>query len=162
MVLQEAIHHTVVSASNLTESLSFYVDGIGLDIVRNTTFEGDLKTLFGSDSTALPGYYLGDNSSVHNGTAGILYLVQFADVQKHPKPHSKRPQTGLFLTSFWVGNKLNATLARLEALGLGGKPHIATFGTDPLATYATVRDPDGVRVLLVNRPFINSVGQQIS
>ena len=163
IVLQMAIHNTVVSATNLTKSLDFYVKGIGLDIIREFTFEGDLKTLFGSDSSAVRGYFLGDTSSVNNGTAGVTYLVQFDDVQEE-KPcedvHSTHPESGLFQTSFWLGDDFNATLARLEALGLGGKPHMATFGTNPRATYATVRDPDGVRILIETRPYINSVGQQ--
>jgi len=140
------------------------VDGLGLNIIQEYTFEGDLKTLFGTNSSVLPGYFLGDTSSVNNGTDGIIYLVGFADAKKNPTIYSNPPETGVFMTSFWLGNALNSTLARLERLGLGGKPHIATFtvGSGPLATYATVRDPDGARVLLVNRPYINSVGEQRS
>lgn len=159
---QEAVHHTVISASNLAKSLRFYVDGLGLDIIQNYTFEGDLKTLFGTDSDVLPGYFLGDTSSTFNGSDGVIYLVEFADVKKNPTIYSDPPEAGIFMTSFWLGDALNSTLARLDRMGLGGKPHIATFtvGSGPLATYATVRDPDGARVLLVNRPYINSVGEE--
>ncbi|KAI9735462.1 MAG: hypothetical protein M1818_006468 [Claussenomyces sp. TS43310] len=157
-----AVHNSVISASSLSKSLTFYVDGLGLNIISNYTFAGDLKTLFGTDSSVLPGYFLGDASSVNNGTDGVLYLVEFADVRRNPTIYSSPPETGFFLTSFWLGNELNSTLARLERLGLGGKPHVATFkvGSGPLATYATVRDPDGARVLLTSRPYINSLGKQ--
>ncbi|EAU38782.1 predicted protein [Aspergillus terreus NIH2624] len=157
-----AVHHTVVSASSLSESLKFYVDGLGLDIIRNYNFQGDLTTLFGTNTSVLPGYFLGDTTSVYNGTDGVIYLVEFPDAKKIPTDESDPPNTGLFLTSFWMGDKLNATLDRLDRLGMGGKPHIATFsfGSEPLATYATVRDPDGARVLLVSRPYINSIGKQ--
>jgi catechol 2,3-dioxygenase-like lactoylglutathione lyase family enzyme len=162
-VPQYAVHHTVVSASSLSKSLSFYVDGLGLNIIRNYNFQGDLTTLFGTKTSALPGYFLGDTTSVYNGTDGVIYLVEFPDAKKTPTVDSDPPNTGLFLTSFWMGDKINATLERLERLGMGGKPHIATFsfGSEPLATYATVRDPDGARVLLVSRPYINSIGKQL-
>ncbi|KAJ5379354.1 hypothetical protein N7509_012473 [Penicillium cosmopolitanum] len=158
-----AVHHTVVSASSLSKSLNFYVDGLGLNIIKNYTFQGDLTTLFGTKSSVLPGYFLGDTTSVYNGTDGVIYLVEFPDSKKVPTVDSDPPNTGLFLTSFWMGDKINVTLDRLESLGLGGKPHIATFrfGSEPLATYATVRDPDGARVLLVSRPYINSIGKQL-
>ncbi|KAL4885429.1 hypothetical protein BJY04DRAFT_179707, partial [Aspergillus karnatakaensis] len=135
-----AVHHTVVSASNLTDSLRFYVDGLGLNIIKGYNFQGDLTTLFGTNTSVLPGYFLGDTTSVFNGTDGVIYLVEFPDAKKVPTVESDPPNTGLFLTSFWLGNKINATLDRLESLGLGGTPHIATFSFDsePLATYATV------------------------
>lgn len=138
------------------------MDGLGLDIIRQYTFKGDLHTLFGTNSDAVPGYMLGDKSSVNNGTDGVIYLVEFADVRRNPSIYSNTPETGLFLASFWMGNELNSTLARLKKLGLGGKPHITSFGVgaDPFATYATVRDPDGTRLLLESRPYINSVGEQ--
>ncbi|PKX88322.1 VOC family protein, partial [Aspergillus novofumigatus IBT 16806] len=149
--------------SSLSESLRFYVDGLGLNIIRNYTFQGDLTTLFGTSTSVLPGYFLGDTTSVHNGTDGVIYLVEFPDAKKIPTVDSDPPNTGLFLTSFWMGDKINATLERLDRLGMGGKPHVATFsfGSEPLATYATVRDPDGARVLLVSRPYINSIGKQL-
>lgn len=144
------------------------MDGLGFDIIKQYSFQGDLQTLFGSDSTVVPGYMLGDKSSVHNGTNGVIFLVEFADVQRDPtfcsSPtiYSSAPQTGLFLASFWMGDELNSTLARLEKLGLGGKPHIASFGfgTDPFTTYATVRDPDGTRLLLTSRPYVNAAGER--
>ncbi|KAL4948790.1 hypothetical protein BDW69DRAFT_203299 [Aspergillus filifer] len=157
-----AVHHTVVSASNLSESMRFYVDGLGLNVIKNYNFQGDLTTLFGTNTSVLPGYFLGDTTSVFNGTDGVIYLVEFPDAVPRFPVDSGPPNTGLFLTSFWMGDKINATLDRLDKLGLGGTPHIATFsfGSEPLATYATVRDPDGARVLLVSRPYINSVGEE--
>ncbi|GFF56615.1 hypothetical protein IFM46972_10561 [Aspergillus udagawae] len=136
-----AVHHTVVSASSWSKSLRFYVDGLGLNIIRIHTFQGDLTTLFGTNTSVLPSYFLGDTTSVHNGTDGVTYLVEFPDAKKIPTVDSNPPDTGLFLTSFWMGDKINATLEYLHRLGIGGKPHIATFsfGSEPLATYATAQ-----------------------
>jgi hypothetical protein len=57
------------------------------------------------------------------------------------------PATGFFLLSFFVD--VEGTLGRLGALGLGGPPRRLTQATPrgPV-TLATVRDPDGVLVLL--------------
>lgn len=159
-VVQEAVHHTVISVSNMTKSLSFYCDGIGLDIIVDTEVKGDWKTLFGSDTTSAHGIYLGDATSVNNGSDGVLELIKFDDVTRGPKASLNSPQTGFFLASFWVGAGLNSTLARLQSLGFASKPRKATFG-DPLTTYASIRDPDGTQVLLVSNSYINSVGQRI-
>ena len=158
MIMQEAIHHTVISVENMNKSLSFYRDGIGLDILVDTEVKGDWNTLFGSESSTAHGIYLGDSSSVNNGSDGVLELIKFQDVTEGPKLSVNHPQTGFFIISFWVGEELNSTLARLSTMGFGGTPRKASFG-DPLATYATVRDPDGTQVLLVSESYINSVGQ---
>ncbi|KAH8799088.1 hypothetical protein F5884DRAFT_758567 [Xylogone sp. PMI_703] len=131
-----AIHHSVVAVTDIDKSLSFYHEGIGLDILNDVEDVGDWKTLFGSNYKTFHGVFL-----------------------EGPKVSVKHPQSGLFLISFWVGDALNATLARLHSLGFGGVPKIATFGTPP-ATYATVRDPDGTQVLLVSNSYVNSVGEE--
>jgi hypothetical protein len=59
----------------------------------------------------------------------------------------RRPRTGFFLLSFFVD--VEATLGRLAALGLGGPPRrVDQPGPGGPITLATVRDPDGLTVLL--------------
>jgi hypothetical protein len=57
------------------------------------------------------------------------------------------PVTGFFLLSFFVD--VEAALSRLAALGLGGPSRRVDLpGPGGPITIATVRDPDGLRVLL--------------
>jgi hypothetical protein len=88
--------------------------------------------------------FLGD-PGVPDDQAGVLELNVLDGAAPGPPPAA--PQTGLFMMSFFAD--VEATLSRLAALGLGGTPRHITQPTPggPL-TIATVRDPDGVLVLL--------------
>jgi hypothetical protein len=67
------------------------------------------------------------------------------DVPTGPPPSP--PRTGFFLLSFFVD--VEATLRRLAALGLGGPPRrVDQPGPNGPISIATVRDPDGLAVLL--------------
>ncbi|KAH8582872.1 hypothetical protein B0O99DRAFT_647386, partial [Bisporella sp. PMI_857] len=138
---QMAIHHTVIAVGDLNRSLRFYRDGIGLEVLYdNNQTTGDWQTLFGAESNTYRRVYLGDSSTINNGSDGVLQLASFPGVTKGQKSSVTHPQTGFFLLSFWIGDALNvnSTLARLCSLGLGGVPREATFGNPP-TTYATVR-----------------------
>ena len=89
--------------------------------------------------------FLGE-AGVPDDHAGVLELNAFdGDVPEGP-PLSP-PRTGFFLLSFFVD--VEATLSRLAALGLGGPPRRVTQPTPRgTITLATVRDPDGLLVLL--------------
>jgi catechol 2,3-dioxygenase-like lactoylglutathione lyase family enzyme len=67
------------------------------------------------------------------------------EVPDGPPPGA--PRTGFLMVSFFVD--VEATLGRLAALGLGGEPRrIAQPTPNGPVTIATVRDPDGLLVLL--------------
>jgi len=67
------------------------------------------------------------------------------DVPAGPPPSP--PRTGFFMLSFFVD--VDATLRRLAALGLGGPPlRVIQSTPNGPVTVATVRDPDGLLVLL--------------
>jgi catechol 2,3-dioxygenase-like lactoylglutathione lyase family enzyme len=135
----------VVVVRDLEASLRFYRDGIGLDLLRDLQVEGDWPDLFGAPSRRLRAVFLGD-ASVPDDHAGVLELNVFeGDVPDGPPPSP--PSTGFFLLSFFVD--IDATLGRLAALGLGGPPRRITQSTPrgPV-TLVTVRDPDGLLVLL--------------
>ncbi len=140
-----AIHHTVVVVRDLEVSLRFYRDGLGLDLLQDRQVEGDWPDLFNAPSRSLRAAFLGD-ARVPDDHAGVLELNVFdGDVPAGPWPSP--PRTGFFLLSFFVD--VEATLSRLATLGLGGPPRRVTQSTPngPI-TIATVRDPDGVLVLL--------------
>jgi glyoxylase I family protein len=139
------IHHSVVVAGDIEASLRFYRDGIGLDVLADRQVEGDWPELLAAPSRRLRAVFLGD-PSVPDDQAGVLELNVF-DGGVPPGPPPSPPVTGFFMLSFFVD--VDATLSRLAALGLGGEPRQIVQPTPrgPI-TIATVRDPDGLLVLL--------------
>ena len=116
--------------------------------------EGDWPDLFDAPGRRVRAVFLGD-AGVPDDHAGVLELNVFdGDVPEGPPPSP--PRTGFFLLSFFVD--VEATLSRLAALGLGGPPRRVTQST-PRATItlATVRDPDGLLVLLTPGSITRSV-----
>jgi hypothetical protein len=55
-----AINHSVVVVQNLDESLRFYRDGVGLDVLMDREVEGDWPKLFEGPSRRLRVVFLGD------------------------------------------------------------------------------------------------------
>ena len=126
-------------------SLRFYRDGLGLAVLMDERFDGDWPSLFDAPSTRLHSVFLGEPTAPD---AGVVELVTF-DRDVDAGRAAPRPATGFFLLSFFVD--LAATLARLDELGLGGAPR-RTEQPGPggsSVAMATVRDPDGVLVELV-------------
>ena len=140
-----AIHHSVVVVGDLEASLRFYRDGLGLEVLQDRHVEGDWPGLFDAPARSLRAVFLGD-PGVPDDHAGVLELnVLDGDVPTGPPPSP--PRTGFLMLSFFVD--VEATLSRLSGLGLGGPPRrvIQPTPNGPI-TIATVRDPDGVLVLL--------------
>ncbi len=135
----------MVIVRDLDASLRFYRDGIGLDVLLDRQVEGDWPGLFDAPSRSVRAVFLGD-PRVPDDHAGVLELnVLDGGVPAGPPPSP--PVTGFFLLSFFVD--VEATLGRLAALGLGGPPRRADLpGPGGPVTIVTVRDPDGLRVLL--------------
>ncbi|KAL9619048.1 MAG: hypothetical protein Q9160_006303 [Pyrenula sp. 1 TL-2023] len=148
----------------MTASLNFYVEALGLDIIVDTQTNGSWQSLFGADSDSAHGVYLGDASSINNGSDGVVELIQFNNPIIAPAASINYPETGFFLVSFWVGEQWQTILDRLATMGLGGAPKIANFGNgpNPPTNYATVRDPDGTQVLLAQVGYINPAGTRIA
>lgn len=104
-------------------------------------FEGDWPTLLGAPSRDLRAVFLGDPG---HPAGGIVELVDLGSVPPGaPTPEAAR--TGFLLLSLITD--VEATLARLHDLGLGGEPRrVEVSGV----AMAVVTDPDGVRVELVD------------
>jgi catechol 2,3-dioxygenase-like lactoylglutathione lyase family enzyme len=139
-----AIHHTVIACRDIGASLTFYRDGLGLDVLADREVEGDWPELFGAPSRQLRAIFLGD-PTVDDVSAGVLELNGFAgEIAAAPDPALHQ---GFSMISFFVD--VDATLQRLAELNLGGTPRRVAQPTPygPLAI-ATVRDPDGAMVLL--------------
>jgi catechol 2,3-dioxygenase-like lactoylglutathione lyase family enzyme len=145
MTMPGAIHHSVVVVRDLAASLRFYRDGLGLELLQDRQVEGDWPGLLDAPSRSVRAVFLGD-PQVPDDHAGVLELNQFdGDVAEGPPASPRR--SGFLLLSFFVD--VEAALGRLASLGLGGSPRRVSQPTpNGSITVATVRDPDGLLVLL--------------
>jgi hypothetical protein len=95
--------------------------------------------------------FLGDRD-VPDVFSGVLELNSFIGGDVPAGQPVGPPRAGLFMVSFFVD--VDATLKRLADMGLGGAPRRVERSTPngPIVI-ATVRDPDGVLVLLTPGPI---------
>jgi glyoxylase I family protein len=135
-------HHTAICTTDVAASLRFWRDGLGFEETMDLSFEGDWPALFDAPSERLRSVFLGDPT---DPSGGIVELVDLGAVPAGTPPEA--PGTGFFLVSVYT--EVDAALARLADLGLGGEPRrISVQGV----AMAVVRDPNGVRVELVGVP----------
>lgn len=142
-----AVHHTGLCPADMDAALRFYVDGIGLDVLFDVTLAADLEPLLGESTEKVRTVFLG--SREHGGVATLELLDLGTGRVAAQPPAPGRPQRGLFLLSFQV--PVEPALARLAALGMGGTPRRMSATSGGLA--ATVTDPDGVVVELLDQPL---------
>jgi catechol 2,3-dioxygenase-like lactoylglutathione lyase family enzyme len=135
-------HHTAICTLDVDASLRFWRDGLGFEVTMDHEFDGDWPTLFEAPGTRLRSIFLGDPADPSAGT------VELVDLGPLPEPTGTgAPTTGFFLVSVYLD--VEATLARLAELGVGGEPRrIEVRGV----AMAVVRDPNGVRVELIGIP----------
>jgi catechol 2,3-dioxygenase-like lactoylglutathione lyase family enzyme len=147
-VVAARVHHSAICARDFDASLRFYRDGLGLEVMMDSEFDGDWPALFGAKVSRLHSVFLGD---LANPDAGVVELVSLDGMPDGAGP-ADEPTTGFFLLSFYVGD-VDSVLERLADLGLGGEAtRIALPAPDGASVaMATVRDPDGVLVELIGR-----------
>ena len=112
-----------------------------------------LHPLLGVHTSSVRTVFLGDPA---NSYAGIVELLDLGvpDLVDAPA-QSGLPARGVFLLSVQVD--VRATLERLAGLGFGGSPR--TMPTPDGGLAATVVDPDGVMVELLNRGRLSLMEQ---
>lgn len=136
------IHHTAICTRDVDESLRFWRDGLGFEVLMDETFTGDWPTLLRAPGTTLRSVFLGDPT---HAAAGIVELVDLGAASDAPTSEDPHPPRGFLLVS--LTTRVDDALARLTALGLGGAPRrIEAMGV----TMAVVQDPDGVVVELID------------
>jgi catechol 2,3-dioxygenase-like lactoylglutathione lyase family enzyme len=136
----------VIVVGDMDASLRFDRDGLGLEVLLDREVEGDWPDLFDAPGRSLRAVFLGD-SRVPDVSAGVLELTELRGGEMPPPEPPSAPRPGLFMLSFFAD--VEATLSRLADLGPGGPPPRVTRSTpDGPITIATVRDPNGVLVLL--------------
>jgi glyoxylase I family protein len=141
------VHHAGLCPRDIDESLRFYVDGLGLDLLFDVTLDTDVEPLLGVRTRRVRTVFVGRADGPDQGHLELLDLGTGRVQEEKPAPG--HPHRGLFLLSFQV--PVEATLARLATLGLGGMPRRMTSPGG--STAATVVDPDGVVVELLDEPL---------
>jgi catechol 2,3-dioxygenase-like lactoylglutathione lyase family enzyme len=136
------IHHAAIVVSNLSASITFYCDCIGLTLMADETFEGPWQELFGCPDLPLRSLFLGDPKYPDSG---LVELIHFEQSIEHTNvlPEARY---GFLMLSFWVDVPL--TVERLKKSGLGRDLKVIIIED---ATIASVRDPDGVLIELIPR-----------
>jgi catechol 2,3-dioxygenase-like lactoylglutathione lyase family enzyme len=135
--------HVGLCPADFDVSLRFYTEGIGLEVIFDVVLDMDMDSFLGVKTEKIRTLFLGQSSE-----PGItrLELLDLYDGGAASEPAgSGLPRRGLTLLSFNV--PVEATLARLADLGLGGTPRKIPARK---GWAATVTDPDGVMVELVD------------
>jgi glyoxylase I family protein len=142
------VHHSAIVVRDLDRSLPFWRDGLGLDVLMDTAFEGDWPTLFGVPRPSLRSVFLGDH---RQPGSGVVELVSFEGLDPTPATATAgAPGAGFLLLSLYVD--LDQVLPRLAPLGVEPEAVIEVDGLKGPVRMATVRDPEGVLVELIDLP----------
>lgn len=142
----KVLHHAAVCTRDVERALHFYRDGLGLEVLMDHEFDGDWPGLFRASGTRLRSVLLGDAASPD---AGIVELVVLPSGLADTEDPRDEPAAGFFLLSFFVDD-LELMLTRLADLGFADPPRrIEVPGPRGPVAMATVRDPDGVLVELI-------------
>ena len=136
------VHHVVLFVQDAERSLRFYRDGVGCTVLVDREFDGDWPTLLGVASTRLHAVILGSADDPHVGQVELVTLAE--PVPEGPPPAA--PATGTVMLSFLVA--LEPVLASVVALGATDVRRTMLANGHAIAT---VRDPDGVMVELMDR-----------
>lgn len=136
-----AIHHTAICTADVEESLRFWRDGLGFEVLMDEVFDGDWPTLLHGPDRSLRSVFLGDPD---HSAAGIIELVDLGGEPRLPARQDP-PARGFLLVS--LTTDVVAALERLRRLELGGPPRqIEAYGV----AMAVVVDPDGTLVELID------------
>jgi glyoxylase I family protein len=147
------VHHSAIHAHDIDASVRFYRDGVGLEVLMDHVFEGDWPTLFDAPSSRLRSVFLGDH---RDRDSGVVELVTFEGPPlATPTPHTPA-DAGFFLLSFYVD--VDEVVARLTALGFGPVRRIEQPAPTGPVSMASLLDPDGVRIELVDVGSVASTG----
>ena len=144
-----AVHHTAIVTTDVSLSLRFWRDGLGLSEMLDHTFSGDWPTLFDAGTDVLRSVFLGDPE---NAGSGIVELVHFEGVAGAVPDTAAGPQRGFFLLS--LERDVETTLAALAELGFSDGVRRISMPAPGGRTVAmaVITAPDGVRVELIGSP----------
>ncbi len=135
------LHHVTLFVRDAERSLRFYRDALGFQVFLDREFDGQWPTLFGVESARLRAVICGDPK---HPKAGGVELVTFAEpVPDGPPPAA--PATATVMLAFHVDLE-----AVLPALLANGATDLRRGTLSRGNAIATVRDPDGILVELLD------------
>jgi catechol 2,3-dioxygenase-like lactoylglutathione lyase family enzyme len=140
------LDHAGIYPADIEASLRFYRDGLGLQVLFDVVLDMDVEPLLGVKTEHVRTLFLGNPDNASTGRIELLDLGSGGAA--HEAAPVGLPRRGLFLISFVL--PVEPTLARLAEMGLGGPPRKTPTGPGTWA--ATVVDPDGTVVELLDRP----------
>jgi len=139
------LHHAAIQTGDLDTSLRFWRDGMELDVLMDHEFDGDWPTLLEGPDSRLRAIFLG---STDHADDAIVELVAFPASPLAPAPDAPAGRSGFLLLSFYVA--VDRVVGRLESLGFGPARRISVTGPTGGVAMATIRDPNGVMVELID------------
>ncbi|HVW79835.1 MAG TPA: VOC family protein [Mycobacteriales bacterium] len=140
------LDHVVVFVADADRSLAFYRDGLGLAPIVDREFDGPWPDMFGGvTSRRLRAMILGDPAHPDRGQVELLTLTEPVATGPGAQPIA----TGTLMLSFMVD--LAAVLPKLEA---AGGTDVRRAVLDNGVAVATLRDPDGILVELLDVPSL--------
>jgi len=146
LTMTTKLHHTALVTQDIEAATRFYRDGLGMQVTMDITPELDFISLFNAHTNRLRSIFLSDPD---DSSAGFVELVEFDRIDGPPPPPADQPEVGFFLISFYLPH--GEVRPRLEALGHPFQSEIeADLGDGRSVKMATVRDPDGVLVELID------------
>jgi len=139
------VDHVAICPADLAESLRFYRDGLGLEVLFDVTFDADLEPLLGVATERVRTVFLGDPQQPDAGRLELLEIGGSGRLAPG-SPAAGVPHRGACLISFVL--PVEETLSRLADLDLGGVARRMPGAGGPSAV---VVDPDGVLVEILSR-----------
>src|SRR3954453_8891424 len=93
------VDHVAICPADLAESLRFYRDGLGLEVLFDVTFDADVEPLLGVATSKLRTVFLGDPQQPG---AGGVELLELGGSEPLPpgSPSGGLPHRGACLISF--------------------------------------------------------------
>ena len=149
MVLVGA-YHTGVTVADLSRSLAFYRDLLGLEVLaERCAREAYIQQLVGAPGATLNIVHLRIPNTTH-----VLELIEYADVERSPVA-GRPPDPGVGHICFYVAD-IEALYTQLRTAGVEiiAEPVTATAGRNAGARIAYARDPDGFWVELMEDPRV--------
>lgn len=141
------VHHSAITVRDVEASLRFWREGLGFEVLMDETFDGDWPTLFGAAGPRLRSVFLGDPAQPDGGVVELVDFGPGDDPGPPVPPPTGPPREGFLLLSVYCD--VDAVLARLADLGLGGVPRrIESYGV----AMAVVTEPSGCPVELIHLP----------
>jgi catechol 2,3-dioxygenase-like lactoylglutathione lyase family enzyme len=146
VVVDVTFSHIGICVSNLEQSVRFYCEGLGFELVQSHTVGAEFGRLMEVDDVVLQSRFVRRD--------GVSIELLHFDSPGHTGGPVRRPMNQLGLTHLSLRvEDLEAVAQVIESLGGSVVASTrTTFGTTDALDFVYCTDPDGVRVELMHLP----------